>query len=653
MPNIHRERVARWAERTLAEQRQLTPGQRRFLAGLLTVRGWHLLVDSGSPVPDRIAAYALGRTGVFALVFTEALPSSAEVLKIRGEAERTFARLVVGGAQFVPHSVDVVLLMPRGARATSDGRYLVVDEAGFVETLARREKRMRAERVSELAATAAEKLPTHRYLCADDAPEAETIDAGSLFDQDDLREDARSSALARPFSDWMTFLDPDQVPLVHATFTGPARFSGPAGTGKSVVALQRMAHFAKRNPGRLLFTTFVKSLPAYHERGFAQIAPHAAGRAEFTGLHAWAMAFLDRRDVAFRLNDKAVDAAFAKSWQGARGVLGRVEGTDHGYWQDEINRVIKGRGITDLESYKRVQRVGREGISLRSTRRQFVWEHWYQPYQEVLDARHAHDFNDVISLAVDELRARPLDSTEAYAMVVVDEVQDFTLRQLQLVHQIAGGGPDAQLLLVGDGQQQVYAGGCTLSEAGIPLAGGRGRVLRKNYRNREAVLRYSQRIEAGNTVDDLDGGAGVILRDSDPTLPDGRAADVHIPRRDIDGLLPRALRDAHLPPGAEIAVIVNWPSEVTRYLRVLRRADIKAVSLENYDGSQVEPVKVGTVRRAKGMDFAAVFHITEEPPTDLDALSGGARDRAEMLARQLLVATSRARDYLWVAYLSD
>ncbi|MFC9665584.1 UvrD-helicase domain-containing protein [Nocardia sp. NPDC127606] len=590
---------------------------------------------------------------MFALVFTDTLPSSVDVLKIRSEAERTFAKSVVGGSQFVPHSLDIMLLMPRGSRAASDGRYLVVDETSFVDTLTHREKRMRAERVSELAATAAEKLSAHRYLCADDAPAAETVDAGGLFDQDDLRVDARTAALARPFSDWMTFLDPDQLSLVHTTFTGPARFSGPAGTGKSVVALHRMAHFAKRNPGRLLFTTFVKSLPAYHERGFAQLAPHAVDRAEFKGLHAWATAFLRRRRVKFELDNATIKEAFSQAWRGASGVLDRVEGTDRGYWKDEIDRVIKGRRITDLLTYKRVRRVGREGISLRSSSRQFVWETLYQPYQEFLDARNIHDFNDVISLAVDELRARPLDSTEAYAMVVVDEVQDFTLAQLQLVHQIAGGDSESQLLLVGDGQQQVYAGGCTLSEAGIPLAGGRGRILRTNYRNREAVLRYSQRIDAGNAVDDLDGGVGVILRDSDPTLSDGRADDVHVSRREVDRLLPLALRNAPLAPSSEIAVIVNWPNQVYRYLRVLRRAGFDAISMENYDGSQVGPIKVGTVRRAKGMDFAAVFHITEEPPTDLGALSGGARDRAEMLARQLLVATSRARDYLWVAYLSD
>ncbi|MFD4434291.1 hypothetical protein ACFWPJ_33735, partial [Nocardia sp. NPDC058497] len=75
------------------------------------------------------------------------------------------------------------------------------------------------------------------------------------------------------------------------------------------------------------------------------------------------------------------------------------------------------------------------------------------------------------------------------------------------------------------------------------------------------------------------------------------------------------------------------------------------IEWENYDGSQVGPAKVGTVRRAKGMDFAAVFHITEEPPADLNDLSGGARDRAEMHAKQLLVAVSNARSTKGLAIL--
>ncbi|MEV0342225.1 UvrD-helicase domain-containing protein [Nocardia sp. NPDC050713] len=151
-------------------------------------------------------------------------------------------------------------------------------------------------------------------------------------------------------------------------------------------------------------------------------------------------------------------------------MLGNIDATDYAYWTDEIDRVIKGRGLRDLDAYKEIERTGREGISLHGNRRKYVWENWYLPYQQRMDTRGVHDFNDVVALAVDELRQRPLDNSEDYALVVVDEVQDFTLMELRLVHLIAGGGPDAQLLLVGDGQQQVYAGGWRLSDAGIPLA---------------------------------------------------------------------------------------------------------------------------------------------------------------------------------------
>ncbi|WP_280313919.1 UvrD-helicase domain-containing protein [Nocardia wallacei] len=131
--------------------------------------------------------------------------------------------------------------------------------------------------------------------------------------------------------------------------------------------------------------------------------------------------------------------------------------------------MIKGRGLRTVEQYQAVGRAGREGVALGPNQRADVWTLFYEPYQARLAERGIVDFNDVISQAVAELRDRPLDDSEDYALVVVDEVQDFTLLELTLVHHIAGGGPEAQLLLVGDGQQQVYAGGCKLSEAGIPF----------------------------------------------------------------------------------------------------------------------------------------------------------------------------------------
>src|SRR4029434_6428087 len=49
--------------------------------------------------------------------------------------------------------------------------------------------------------------------------------------------------------------------MVERDYTGPARVSGSAGTGKTIVALHRAAHLARTNPdARVLLTTFSDTL---------------------------------------------------------------------------------------------------------------------------------------------------------------------------------------------------------------------------------------------------------------------------------------------------------------------------------------------------------------------------------------------------------
>ncbi|MEU8898927.1 UvrD-helicase domain-containing protein [Nocardia sp. NPDC048505] len=652
MPDINRERRRSWVERSLAEFPALSTDQRRFLSIPMMESRWHVLIDRAPTRPDRASGFAIGPTGVYALVFTTDIPERQNLRAIRKHAEETFASLVFGRSQYVPHMIEILLLMPRAVATEAHDHFVSVDESTMRRTLLDGDNRLPLKWIREFSATVASRSGRYEWLSGDEAPVAEAVVADSLFGAAELQEDERGKMLGRPFKEWMTFLDPDQIGLVNINFTGPARFSGPAGTGKTVVALHRMARFVKMNPGRVLFTSFVKTLPTYHESAFRRLAPQALDRAEFTGLHAWTTRFLNRRKVAYTLgDDDAYEDAFARAWTKARHVLGEIRDTDYQYWKDEVDRVIKGRGLPDLDAYKEVGRSGREGIALGPKRREDVWKLFYEPYQARLNERGIDDFNDVIGKAIDEARDRPLDDTEGYGMVVVDEVQDFTLMQLMLVHQIAGGGSDAQLLLVGDGQQQVYAGGWKLSDAGIPLPGGRGRVLRKNYRNREAVLRSAQRVEAANTVDDLDGGPGFVLRDSEIVLTGGKAIDREVRRADIDGELVRAITESGYA-SSDAAVIVGSRRDAIRYQQVLDRAGLATLSLDRYDGTQHDAVKVGTVHRAKGMDFAAVFHITEKPEVPLSELTGGARDRAELLARQALVAMSRPRDFLWVGYLT-
>ncbi|MFH8991291.1 UvrD-helicase domain-containing protein [Streptomyces sp. NPDC017940] len=122
-----------------------------------------------------------------------------------------------------------------------------------------------------------------------------------LFDLEGLRDAALEEALRAPIEQWMTFLHPDQVALVRRNWSGPARISGPAGTGKTVVGLHRAAYLARRTGGRILYVTFANNLPRVQGTFLRAMSPAVADRVEFRSLHSWAQEFLQARDVPVRL----------------------------------------------------------------------------------------------------------------------------------------------------------------------------------------------------------------------------------------------------------------------------------------------------------------------------------------------------------------
>src|SRR5271165_2072215 len=76
--------------------------------------------------------------------------------------------------------------------------------------------------------------------------------------------------LEHPFAAWRIFLHPAQRKIAYAArYAGPAQVTGGAGTGKTVTALHRAAHLARRVSEELfaveevapiLLTTFTRNL---------------------------------------------------------------------------------------------------------------------------------------------------------------------------------------------------------------------------------------------------------------------------------------------------------------------------------------------------------------------------------------------------------
>jgi superfamily I DNA/RNA helicase len=456
---------------------------------------------------------------------------------------------------------------------------------------------------------------------------------------------------APALEEWMAFLDPEQARLVRRSFNGPSRIRGAAGTGKTVVGLHRAAYIARTQPGVVLVTSFVSTLPAVQATLMQRLAPDIRERIEFVGTQSFAKRLLSDRGIRSNLQPAIADAEFDIVWRtiGKPGPLGRLEPKPT-YWEDEIEHVIKGRGITTFEEYANVERTGRLR-GLTAEHRRAVWE-LFTAYQARMLARGAHDEADIILLAEKSLRDDPLDR---YGAVIVDEAQDLSSTMIRMLHNIVGNKPDG-LTMIGDYKQSIYPGGYTLGEVGISLAG-RGVVLGTNYRNTAEILRFAESLLANDDFVDIEGARrsavdDVVVARSGPApllvrFSNRAAHDIEIPRRI------RALVDAGVHYG-DIGILALTTFGVRAAIASLQKANIPVLELTHFDGKPVDAVKIGTIKRAKGLEFKQVL-LAQVPanllPGEHDLIptqEGAAAEHTELQKRELYVAMTRARDGLWI-----
>ncbi|MEY9950976.1 UvrD-helicase domain-containing protein [Leifsonia sp. EB34] len=631
----------------------------------LTAAGYVLVHDRGWPGSRsraQIDHVVVGPGGLF-IVDTKAWADVEIMLNriFRGQADVTdeLAGLaevgrgteeVMAELGLAPGQVHVVVVLAgRTMRATEVAGVVVVGEKQAAKHINSYGRRLTESQVNGVLTAALRHFPVLDAAQIDlDASIAEPVipeaDPEPLFDVEEVADILLEGLMAAPIEEWMAFLHPSQAKLVRRSFNGPSRVRGSAGTGKTVIGLHRAAYLARSQRDKILVTSFVRTLPDVLGNLLARLAPDVAGRVEFTGVHAFASRLLKQRGVRIRLNGTEADHAFTSAWlsTGARGALVEV---DHNlrYWKDEISYVIKGRGLTRFEQYAELTRTGRRR-PLGLDQRREVWR-LYVAYQEELKRRGVDDFDDVILRAEASLRDRPL---AGYGAVVIDEAQDLTCAMVRMLHLLVGDKADG-LTLIGDGQQSIYPGGFTLNEANVSIAG-RGVVMSTNYRNTREILEFASVLIEGDVFADIDGG--VRGRDGLSNVP--RSGPAPISRR-FDA---RAVHDrefvahfANLPcPPGDVGVLCLTSQGVQAAIRTLTAAGIPVHELTEYKGIPVNAVKVGTIKRAKGLEFKQVM-LPRVPAWVVDA--NGTDDEALTIhRRELYVGMTRARDGLWVGVCS-
>ncbi len=634
--------------------------ERKAIASLLALetKGWRLLVHQAWPT-TKSAAVLIGAGGVFVIdlkVAAEPPVVAGGHLRIGDERRDSDAERLLATTHTIDQHVASLGMSPVALRPlmvftghyldVMFGRVRLLGDRNVVQELVAEPKRLTPAMVTAVTNHLVEVLPAYESPRLGNAPiPSAANEPASLFDVEELEQAALRSALNAPIEGWMTFLHPEQAAMVRRTWKGPARISGPAGTGKTVVGLHRAAYLAERTTGRVLYVTYARNLPRVQGQLFRRMSSTAGERVEFTSLHAWARTFLDQRGVPVNLNGEKARTAFFRAWSrvGKDSVLPQVEPLPS-YWQEEIDYVIKGRGLTSLREYLLIARHGRR-TALMPEHRRAAWR-LYEEYESLRAERAIHDFNDVLLAALSELQSQAVEP--AYSAVIVDEVQDLTLIGIKLLHALIGEAANG-LLLIGDGQQSVYPGGFRLAEAGIVVKG-RAAVLRTNYRNSSRILDAALQVVSADPFEDIEESSSDGRRDVEVTLLDGQVVretagdETEHDRRLIEAI--NALCGEGTNQLSAAAVLCATLKQIDHYHGLLTRAGIPVLRLEHYDGVPVDAVKLGTYHRAKGLEFKYVFL----PQHSSSTATGSAADleRSFLLRRQLYVAMTRARDLLWL-----
>ncbi len=206
---------------------------------------------------------------------------------------------------------------------------------------------------------------------------------------------------------------PAPADFARRRFGGPALLRGAAGTGKTVVALHRLAYLAERRTGSLLFLTYVKTLPAVQRAAYERLSPRTVGRVQFASLHSWALQLLAGRGRRISVRPEECLRAYREAWgEVGRGSILDREGS-YVYWSEEVTQVIRGRHLESLEEYQKLTRNGR-GSRLGQVQRETLWR-LKAAYERNLAERGIADWEDLLRLALESCR-RSRSSTRTRAL---------------------------------------------------------------------------------------------------------------------------------------------------------------------------------------------------------------------------------------------
>ena len=505
-------------------------------------------------------------------------------------------------------------------------------------------ERLPSEAAEALLVLATGGRPEPRTIAAENADPFSHPDALARFRVLD-NADELAAALDAPWEKWIVFLHPAQRGFVDRSFNGPARVSGSAGTGKTIVAIHRAAAATKSNQGHVLLTTFSEELakslrqkvkllvsadrlgvglPDSDDPPTLVVASLAEIAKQF-----WAAEFGPANTVGDAELLELIQTIVADDQEVSLSLQ---------FLLDEWNDVVDGWNLTDWPAYCDFKRLGRK-TRLRESGRKQVWDVCER-------LRHELSQQGVKTMAM--VYSELAESVNCpFRGVVVDECQDVSPAQLRFLCRLTHDCP-GELFFAGDFGQRIFQTPFSWSSLGVDIRG-RSRTLKINYRTSHQIRRGADRLLDG-TIADADGneehrdGTVSVFNGPPPLIHEADDEDAESDYV-ADWLLERVGEDV---AASEIAIFGRTEAQLARARDAIRKAS-------DISGKGLGGVRLVTMHNAKGLEFRCVCVMACDDsivPLEERILAIGDQADIEDLyntERNLLyVACTRARDHLLV-----
>lgn len=457
-------------------------------------------------------------------------------------------------------------------------------------------------------------------------------------------------ALNFPWEKWTVFLHPAQRHLVEREYNGPARVSGSAGTGKTIVALHRAVFLARQHPkARVLLTTFSHALANALRLKLDRLIGNELNlrqQIQVCSIRGFAL------DLYTQLLGDPQIATPEHQKQLLKEAAAQI--TDYRFsptflWGEWIE-IVDAWQLNTWEDYRDVQRLGRK-TRIGGKQREALWSICRQVKTQ-LEEQNLITWPRVFLQVTDHL----LTSGESpYNFAVIDEAQDMGIPELKLL--AALGKPSSEsLFFTGDLGQRIFQQPFSWKALGIDIRG-RSNTLRINYRTSHQIRQQADRL-LPVALTDVDGNTEE--RQGTVSVFNGPPPDVQVfdnPEEETQAVgqwISQRLSEGIQPE--EIGIFVRSSAQIERAIAAVKHSGASSNELDD----QVEPppncIAVSTMHLAKGLEFRAVAVMAcDDEILPLQERIESISDESDLeevynTERHLLyVACTRARDHLIIS----